>query len=752
METITGTIEKIVFRNEENGYIIAKVDLDLSPLPEEDRKKHKQESGLVSVVGNMLSVNVGEIYKFNGEWINHPKYGRQFSFSDYQSVLPTSLLGLKRYLSSGLIKGVGPVTANKIIQHFGVKTLEILEKDLTRLTEVEGIAEKKIKRIQKSWEENKEIRRVMIFLQSYQITTGYAVKIFKTYGNSAIEKLKENPYRLVDDVFGIGFKTADRIAQNLGIEPTSLARIKAGIKYILSELANQGHCYGNFQEVIEQGSELLKVEEVLVKKALQLMKNSQEIIIEEERLWLPLYYYAEIEVSKKLRELMKFPQQIINFDLPKRISLLEKKHNIVFAEEQKEAMEKVLLHRVLILTGGPGTGKTTTTLGLIDLFQELQLKITLAAPTGRAAKRMSETTGREAKTIHRLLEYNPKNGTFGRDAENPINTEVIILDEVSMIDILLMNNLLKAIRPGTFLVLIGDVDQLPSVGPGNLLRDIIDSEVIPVVRLTKIFRQDQKSLIIINAHRVNEGKYPILYGKKEKERDFYFIEEDNPAFAAQKIINLCTRQLPFKYQIDAVEDIQILSPMYKGEVGAENLNQKLREALNRRGKQLKCGSQYFKLNDKVMQIKNDYSKEVFNGDIGRIRQIDLEEQILKVDFYGRRISYDFTELNELVLAYAITVHKSQGSEYRIVIIPIMTQHYLLLQRNLLYTAITRAKNMVILIGTKKALWIAIKNNKTFHRNTWLKERLRNPLEVNSSYLTMENKKRSEGEDDLGVIF
>ncbi len=710
MESITGTVEKIVYRNEENGYVIAKVSLE------------KNEEKLATIVGTIASINIGETYELKGEWVNNPKYGWQFNFENYQLILPTSLLGLKRYLSSGLIKGVGPATADRIVKHFGNKTLEVLENNLQRLSEVEGIAEKRIKVISTSWEEQKEIKRVMIFLQSYKITTGYAVKIYKTYGNAAIEKLKENPYRLVDDVFGIGFKIADRIAQNLGIEPTSPARIKAGIKYSLNELANQGHCYGVINEVIEKGSELLEVEESLVEKALEILKNNNEIIVQEDRLWLPLYYFAELGVSKKLIELSKFPQQIINLDMQKKIRYLEKRYDFSFAEEQKEALRKVLLNRVLVLTGGPGTGKTTTTLGLIELFKELKLKIILAAPTGRAAKRMSETTGREAKTIHRLLEYSPKNGTFTRDVKNPIKTDVIILDEVSMIDILLMNSLLKAVLPGTFLILIGDVDQLPSVGPGNLLKDIIDSETIPVVRLTKIFRQDWRSLIIVNAHRVNEGKYPVIKG--ERERDFYFIEEEEPQLAAQKIIDLCTVRLPSKYKIDPVDDIQVLSPMYKGEVGADNLNYSLREALNSKGKEIKYGNYSFRINDKVMQIKNNYDKEVFNGDIGRINHINVEDHILEVNFYGRKVGYDFSELNELVLAYAITVHKSQGSEYRIVIIPVMTQHYLLLQRNLLYTGITRAKDMVILIGTKKALWIAINNNKTFHRNTSLKERLR----------------------------
>ncbi|GAH18808.1 unnamed protein product, partial [marine sediment metagenome] len=471
---------------------------------------------------------------------------------------------------------------DRIVKYFGDKTLEVLENDLQRLTEVEGIAEKRVEMISKSWEEHKEIKRVMIFLQSYQITTGYAVKIYKTYGNKAIEKLKENPYRLVDDVFGIGFKIADRIAQNLGIEAASPARIKAGIKYILNELANQGHCYGVVTEIIKYGSELLEVEESLVEKALSILRNNQEVIVEEDRAWLPLYYFAELGVSKKLIELLKFPQQLFNINVQKKIKYLEKKYRFSFAEEQKDAINKVLLNRVLVLTGGPGTGKTTTTLGLIELFEELKLKIVLAAPTGRAAKKISETTGRKAKTIHRLLEYSPKRGTFIKNSENPIKTDVIILDEVSMIDILLMNSLLKAVSPGTILILIGDVDQLPSVGPGNILKDIIDSETIPVVRLTRIFRQDQRSLIIVNAHRVNEGKYPVIKG--ERERDFYFIEEEDPQAAAQKIINLCTVRLPSKYKIDPVGDIQVLSPMYKGEVGADNLNYSLREALNSKGK------------------------------------------------------------------------------------------------------------------------------------------------------------------------
>jgi len=710
MESIKGTIERIVFRNEENGYVVARIS------------SNSHDENLTTIVGNIASINIGENYELKGEWTNNQKYGRQFSFKDYILILPTSLLGIKRYLSSGLIKGVGPATAERIVNHFGNKTLDILENDLKRLTEIEGIAEKRVEIIEKSWEEQKEIKRVMLFLQSYQITTGYAVKIFKTYGNAAIKKLEENPYCLINDVMGIGFKIADNIAQKLGIEADSPERIEAGIKYILQELANQGHCYGVKSEIIKFGSELLEADESLFEKALNHLNDGEEIIIQSEKIWLPYYYYSELGICKKLIKLIEYPHQIININLKEKIKSIEEKYHITFAREQKKAINQVLLNRMLVLTGGPGTGKTTTTLGLIELFKELKFNITLAAPTGRAAKKISETTGREAKTIHRLLKYSPKNNTFFKNENNPIRTDVIILDEVSMIDVILMNQLLKAILPGTFLVLIGDVDQLPSVGPGNVLKDIIESGVIPVVRLTTIFRQESRSLIIVNSHRINEGKYPILKG--EKERDFYFLEEEIPQAAVRKIINLCTTRLPSKYKIDPVVDIQVLTPMYKGEVGADNLNYQLREALNPKGTQIKYRDNIFRVNDKIMQIKNNYDKEVFNGDIGTINKINLEESTLEVSFYERKVSYDFAELNELVLAYAITVHKSQGSEYKIVIIPVTTQHYLLLQRNLLYTGITRARDMVILIGTKKALWIAIKNNKTFHRNTLLQERLR----------------------------
>jgi exodeoxyribonuclease V alpha subunit len=710
MESIKGTIERIVFRNEENGYVVARIS------------SNSHDENLTTIVGNIASINIGENYELKGEWTNNQKYGRQFSFKDYILILPTSLLGIKRYLSSGLIKGVGPATAERIVNHFGNKTLDILENDLKRLTEIEGIAEKRVEIIEKSWEEQKEIKRVMLFLQSYQITTGYAVKIFKTYGNAAIKKLEENPYCLINDVMGIGFKIADNIAQKLGIEADSPERIEAGIKYILQELANQGHCYGVKSEIIKFGSELLEADESLFEKALNHLNDGEEIIIQSEKIWLPYYYYSELGICKKLIKLIEYPHQIININLKEKIKSIEEKYHITFAREQKKAINQVLLNRILVLTGGPGTGKTTTTLGLIELFKELKFNITLAAPTGRAAKKISETTGREAKTIHRLLKYSPKNNTFFKNEDNPIHTDVIILDEVSMIDVILMNQLLKAILPGTFVILIGDVDQLPSVGPGNVLKDIIESGVIPVVRLTTIFRQESRSLIIVNSHRINEGKYPILKG--EKERDFYFLEEEIPQAAVRKIINLCTTRLPSKYKIDPVVDIQVLTPMYKGEVGADNLNYQLREALNPKGTQIKYRDNIFRVNDKIMQIKNNYDKEVFNGDIGTINKINLEESTLEVSFYERKVSYDFAELNELVLAYAITVHKSQGSEYKIVIIPVTTQHYLLLQRNLLYTGITRARDMVILIGTKKALWIAIKNNKTFHRNTLLQERLR----------------------------
>ncbi len=712
---VKGTIKRLVYHNEGNGFVIARINL------QEPEKKE------TTVVGKMAAISVGETYQFKGNWNLNSRYGWQFNFNDYQIILPTTLEGVRRYLGSGLIKGVGPSTANRIVNHFGEKTLETIEGYPEKLNEVEGIAQKRIELIKKSWQEQKEIKRVMLFLQSYRITTGYAVKIFKQYGSRAIEKLKENPYCLVDDIFGIGFKIADKIAQNLGIKKNCPSRIRAGIKYCLNENAGQGHCFV-YQDVITQmTAELLEITEEQVERECVVLSHSKEIIVQDDQVWLPLYFYAEKEVSQKITGIIRFPQQLTQIDIDLKIEQLEEKYRIRFATEQKKAIKEVLLHRVLILTGGPGTGKTTTTIGLIELFEDLGLKIVLAAPTGRAAKKLSEATRRNAKTIHRLLSYNPKKRGFTKDEQNPIRADVIILDEVSMIDIILMRHLLKAVTQDTFLILIGDIDQLPSVGPGNLLKDMIDSEVIPVIRLTHIFRQKEKSLIVVNAHLVNQGKYPILSGKQQ--RDFYFLKEEDPEKAAEKIIHLCTSRLPRSYRLNPLRDIQILTPMYKGAVGADQLNNLMRNALNPTGKSVNYGQQQYKINDKVMQIRNNYDKEVFNGDIGNIKEIDHEEQVVKVLFYSRIVEYDFSELNELALAYAITVHKSQGSEYPVVIIPMLTQHFLLLQRNLLYTAITRAKKLVIIVGTNKALWIAIKNNKTVKRNTFLKERLKQTTQL-----------------------
>jgi exodeoxyribonuclease V alpha subunit len=710
---IKGTIKRLVYHNTENGFVIARID---------QTEPEKKET---TIVGKMATISIGETYQFKGKWNLDSRYGWQFNFDDYQIILPTTLEGVRRYLGSGLIKGVGPSTANRIVEQFGEKTLEVIEKYPERLNEVEGIAKKRIELIKKSWQEQKEIKRVMLFLQSYNITTGYAVKIFKQYGSKAIERLKDNPYCLVDDIFGIGFKIADRIAQNLGIEKDSPFRIRAGIKFCLNENAAHGHCFVYYIEIVQMTAELLGTTQEQVEQECTVLNERKEITIQDNQVWLPLYFNAEKEVSKKISTLIKFPQQLTQIDIDAKIKELEKKYRIQFAAEQKRAIKEVLLHRVLILTGGPGTGKTTTTIGLIALFEDLGLKIVLAAPTGRAAKKLSEATQRTAKTIHRLLAYNPREKGFTKDENNPIRADVIILDEVSMIDILLMNNLLRAVTKNTFLILIGDIDQLPSVGPGNLLKDMIESGVIPVIRLTHIFRQKGKSLIVVNAHLVNQGKYPILKGKQE--RDFYFLKEEDPEKAAQKIKNLCISRLPHSYHFSPLRDIQILTPMYKGAVGADKLNQLMRDALNPGGKTLKYGHHEYKINDKVMQIRNNYDKEVFNGDIGNIKDIDTEEQVIRVLFYTRVVEYDFSELNELVLAYAITVHKSQGSEYPVVVIPMLTQHFLLLQRNLLYTAITRARKMVVIVGTNKALWIAIKNNKTVKRNTFLKERLKQML-------------------------
>jgi exodeoxyribonuclease V alpha subunit len=718
MPIIYGFLERITYHNEENDFVVAKL-----------QEKGKRE--LTTIVGNLTAINPGESLKLTGRWVHNKKFGEQFQVENYEITVPATVHGIRKYLGSGLIKGIGPIMAERIVKKFALDTLEIIEKTPERLSEVDGIGPKRITMITRAWEEQKEIKEIMIFLQGHGVSATYSAKIYKQYGDHSIEVVKENPYRLAQDIHGIGFITADKIAQNMGIDPNSLIRAKAGVIYVLNELTKEGHVYYPERDLTRKAKEILKVDEELITKAISELSNEKEIFIEGinngdslKAVYLAPFYVAETGIAQRLRKLKESPSNIRPINPEKAIDWVQQKLNIELAEKQKEAIILAASSKVLIITGGPGTGKTTIITAILRIFQQLKLRILLAAPTGRAAKRMSEATGWESKTIHRLLEYSPKKGGFKKDQEDPLEADVVVIDEASMVDTLLMYHLLKAIPPQAHLILVGDVDQLPSVGPGNVLKDIIGSGIFTVVRLTEIFRQAQESMIIVNAHKVNQGEFPILKEIERKEAtDFYFIQEEDPEKALNQILTLCNERIPKHFGFHPIRDIQVLTPMHKGVIGAINLNIELQKRLNPDQQGITHGSRTFKLYDKVMQIVNNYDKEVFNGDIGWVSRIDQEDRELTIDFEGRLIPYDLSDLDEIVLAYAISVHKSQGSEYPVVILPVTTQHYMLLQRNLIYTGITRAKKLVVLIGTKKALAIAIKNNKPQLRFTHLSGRL-----------------------------
>lgn len=741
-------VERITYQNPENGYSVLKCRV-------------KDYSELVPVVGNLLDANVGSVLIVEGNWKVDPKYGREFLAENWEETLPATIYGMEKYLGSGLIKGVGPKFAKRIVQKFGVNTFAVIEDNVNLLLEVEGIGAKRVATIAQSWEKQKEIKNVMLFLQEHQVSTSYAAKIFKEYGNDSIAIMKENPYKLADDIWGIGFRTADQIADKLGFSKESYVRLRSGLMYTLSELSNEGHVYAQKQQLIDKASQLLEASPETVIMTMDEMVKQKELIQEKRiakadeegnpvvPIYLPPFYYAEIGVAGKLRKLAASPagdrlyeklmearEKTGNRELSVDVASIEKRTGMAYDAIQADAIRRAADAKVMVLTGGPGTGKTTTTHGIIAAYRAYGLKILLAAPTGRAAKRMSEATGMEAKTIHRLLECKPPDG-YQKNEENPLEGDVLIVDECSMIDIVLMNSLLKAIPPTMRLVLVGDIDQLPSVGAGNVLRDIIDSGAFPVIRLTKIFRQAQASRIVTNAHRINAGEMPIL--TNGKDTDFFFLENEDPEGAARQIVGLVKEKLPAYFHVDPMR-IQVLTPMQKGTLGATSLNLSLQEALNpmehevyMRGRGavtvlkdcLRRSGFTFRADDKVMQIRNNYEKDVFNGDIGVIASVNTEDKSLKVDFEGRLVEYDVTELDELVHAYATTIHKAQGSEYPIVVMPILMSHYVMLQRNLLYTGITRAKQALVIVGTKKALAYAVNNVTVNKRNTMLRERLEN---------------------------
>ena len=710
MEHLRCVVERITYQNAENGYTVLKCAV-------------KNSSDLVTVVGAMPDSHVGSVLSLEGMWKMDAKYGRQFSVEKFEETLPATVYGIEKYLGSGLVKGVGPKFAKRIVEKFGKNTLDVIEDTPDELLKVSGIGKVRVDRIKTSWQEQKEIKNIMLFLQSHEVSTSHATKIFKTYGSESIAIVKENPYRLADDIWGIGFKTADSIAQKMGIDKGKFVRLRSGIFYTLNKLAESGHCYATREQLLGKARELLEVEEAELEITLDEMIRTNDVIRDatdkQEAIYLPPYYFSESGCAKRLIRLM-FCEKKKSEDTEEILKKVAASSEITYDEIQWQAVKTAVSSKVMVLTGGPGTGKTTTTLGIISAYKQAGCQIVLAAPTGRAAKRMSEATGMEAKTIHRLLEYKPPEG-YQKNEEHPLEGDVLILDECSMIDIMLMYNLLKALPEHMSLILVGDIDQLPSVGAGNVLRDIIDSSCVPVVRLTRIFRQAQGSRIIMNAHQINKGEGIDMRGGKDA--DFFFAAQESNQEVVDTIVRYCKTNLPRYYHVDPLQDIQVLTPMQRGECGAVNLNQVLQEAMNPSKIFLRRGGTQYRLKDKVMQIRNDYDKEVFNGDIGTVTKVDVEERELTVLFDEREVVYDVTELDELTLAYAVTIHKSQGSEYPIVVMPFTMSHFVMLQRNLLYTGVTRAKKILVLVGEKKAVYYAIKNETTTGRNTCLSRRL-----------------------------
>ena len=707
-EAISGTIEAIVYVHPENGFTVARL-----------RESKKKE--LISLIGNFPSLQPGETVSCQGSWKTHPTFGKQFEAKDCQIEIPSDLVGMQKYLESGLVKGIGPVFAKKIIDRFGLNTLTVIDETPRRLLEIPGIGVNKMQSIVECWEQQREIRKVMIFLRAHGVSPAYAQKIFKAYGNESIARVKENPYSLARDIFGVGFKMADTVARNLGLPLHSSQRLAAGIQFVLWDLTTEGHTCQSESVLIPLAKEMLEVEENLIVQELNQLVEKRELIREklngDPTIWLRPFAAYEEGIANDLKRLLQNPLVIRAIDLEKAIEWVQRLQHIRFAPQQEEALKKALMEKMHIITGGPGTGKSTITNGLLTILSKITEQILLAAPTGRAAKRLSEITHRKAFTLHALLEWDPISGGFKRGKENPLNCDLLVIDEASMIDTQLMFHLLRAVPSGARVIFVGDIDQLPSVGAGTVLRDLIESKVISVTYLTEIFRQAKGSHIITNAHRINQGEFPSL--SPGEKSDFHFLEAETPEEIQKLILDLVSQEIPKQFQFDPISDIQVLSPMKRGMIGVENLNALLQETLNPSKRPFFRGGQRFHLFDKVMQMRNNYNKKVMNGDLGRIQGIDLEEQQLLVTFDEKDVVYEFSELDELVLAYATSVHKYQGSECPCIVMPIHTSHFKLLQRNLLYTAVTRGKKQVYLVGTTKAVAIALRNDQVLKRATGL---------------------------------
>lgn len=725
-ESLQGVVERLTYYSEESGYTVA-------------RLKAPRTSELVTIVGSFASIQAGQTLHLEGTWRDHPKYGQQFQVVRYRETKPATLTGIEKYLGSGLIKGVGPVIARRIVAHFGLETLDIIEHQIERLSEVPGIAQKRVRMIQAAWAAQKAIKEVMLFLQGHGVSTTFAVKIYKQYGDASIETVTRNPYQLAADVYGIGFVTADAIARNLGIPPGSEYRYRSGMLHVLSEAAEEGHCFLRQPDLVERVVKRLTLNEhqpdpaeltaLITQMALdgELVVQSEGDCPEDLICYSPPFYGAEFKLAERLSLLLSEPLAVDLARVQRWIDRFVEKTGLSLSEQQRQAVEMAAQSRVLVLTGGPGTGKTFCTRTIVALWKAMGKTIALASPTGRAAQRLSEMTRQEASTVHRLLEFDPATFKFKRDSDNPIPAQAVVIDEASMLDLFLANSLVKAIALDAQLLLVGDVDQLPSVGPGNVLADLIQSGQVPVVRLTEVFRQAQTSQIVTNAHRINQGHYPKLEPvSNQPQSDCLWLAAPQPQDGVQAIRDLIEELIP-SLGFDPIQDVQVLCPMIRGEMGTRNLNQVLQQILNppQIGKpELVRGGTTLRVGDRVIQQVNDYNREVFNGDVGTVSAMDLTEQEVTVQFADRSVIYDAADLNEIALAWAVTIHKAQGSEYPVVILPIYMQHYLLLSRNLIYTGLTRAKRLAILMGPQKAIGLAVRQVKDQQRQTLLAERLR----------------------------
>lgn len=726
VESLQGVVERLTYHSEESGYTVA-------------RLKAPRTRELVTIVGNFANIQAGQTLQMQGMWREHPKYGPQFQVTQYSETKPATITGIERYLGSGLIKGVGPKTAERIVAHFGLETLDIIENHIEHLVEVPGIAKKRVLMIQETWQEQKAIKEVMIFLQGHGVSTTYAVKIYKRYEDDAIQIVTENPYRLSSDVYGIGFVIADEIARSLGIHPNSEFRYRAGILHVLSEASTDGHCFLPQSELIERTVKRLalpghQIHPEDIESLTTFMSIDEELVLQGgsgqwQRQFLcyaPPFFYAEQGIANRIKRLLTAPAAVDATKVERWMERFTVNSGMTLSEEQKQAVRMAATHRLLILTGGPGVGKSFTCRTIVALWKAMGKTVVLASPTGRAAQRLSELTGEEAKTLHRLLEFAPKNGKFKRDQDNPIPADAVVVDEASMLDLFLANSLLKAIAPQTHLLFVGDIDQLPSVGPGAVLQDLIASEQVPVARLTQVFRQAQTSAIVINAHCINQGDFPQLEPiSNAPKTDFLWFDAEQPEEGVAAIRDIMTHLIP-QLGYSPATDVQVLCPMIKGEVGTRNLSQVLQQVLNPPGPhkaEITRGGIKFRVGDRILQQRNDYTHEVFNGDMGIVTAIDPDELELTAQFGDRQVTYDHADPDEIALAFAITIHKSQGSEYPVIILPVFMQHYMMLSRNLLYTAVTRARKLVVLVGPQKAIDLAVRQVKDQERYTLLAHRL-----------------------------